>query len=193
MMQIEDIIAANGGFITVRETESSSIYHRLLKKVKDGSVVRVSSGVYALKDSLANTMLDITKIIPGGILCQYSAWAHYELTTQIPMAICVAIKRGRKIKLPEWPSFSLFYKGEDILTLGQTIENVGGYNVPIYDVERCVCDAVKSRNKIGIDVSSEILKNYLNRQDRDLTKLMSYAKTLRVANTISKYLEIQLP
>ncbi len=190
--KIEDIIASHGGFITAKEIESSSVYHRLLEKVKDGAVVRVSSGVYALKESLANTMLDITKIVPDGILCHHSAWAHYGLTTQIPPGICVAIKRGRKVTLPAWPPFILFYKGQGVLTLGQTMANVGGYDLPIYDIERSVCDAVKSRNKIGIDVSSEILKNYLNRQDRDLNKLMRYAKALRIASTISKYLEIQL-
>ncbi len=192
METIENVIAANGGFISTKEIKSSSVYHRLLKKVKDGAVVRVSPGVYALNDSLANTMIDITKIIPGGILCQYSAWAHYGLTTQIPLATCVAIKRGRKVKLPDWPPFSIYYIEEKILTLGLTQANVGGYDIPIYDIERCVCDAVKARNKIGIDVSSEILKNYLNRKNRDLPKLMRYAKSLRVANIIGKYLEIQL-
>ncbi len=168
ILQIEDIITAHGGFITAKEIESSSVYHRLLDKVKTGDVVRVSPGVYALSESLANTMLDITKIVPDGILCQYSAWAHYGLTTQIPSSICIAIKRGRKVRLPEWPPFSLYYKGEDVLRLGETTDNVGGYEIPIYDIERCVCDAVKSRNKIGIDVSSEILKNYLNCEDRDI-------------------------
>lgn len=190
--QIEDIINAHGGFITTKEIKSSSVYHRLLDKVKEGSVVRVSAGVYALNEALANTMLDITKIVPEGILCQYSAWAHYNLTTQIPPAICVAIQRGRKITLPSWPPFSLYYVSEPLRQLGATIEKVGGYDVPIYDVERSVCDAVKSRNKIGIDVSSEVLRNYLALKDCNIPKLMRYAKQLRVANIISKYLEIQL-
>ncbi len=192
IQQIHDLIRSHGGFISTKDISSSSVYHRLLDKVKEGSVIRVSTGVYALNESLANTMVDITKVVPDGVLCQYSAWEHYGLTTQIPPAICVAVKRGRKVNLPQWPPLNLYHINSEIFELGATTENVGGFNLPIYDIERSVCDAVKARNKIGIDVSSEILKNYLSRKDCNITKLMRYAKILRVATTISKYLEIQL-
>ncbi len=192
VININDLIASHGGFITVKDIPSSSIYHRLLSMVKDGDVVRVSPGVYASQDTLANTMLDITKIVPGGILCQYSAWFHYRLTTQIPSSTCVAVKRGRRLRLPLWPPFTLYYRQPKDFELGLTTANVGGYDLPIYDMERCVCDAIKSRNKIGIDVSTEIIKNYLARTDRDLNKLMAYAHRLRVANILTRYLEIAL-
>jgi predicted transcriptional regulator of viral defense system len=75
---------------------------------------------------------------------------------------------------------------------GITHTVIEGITVPVYDIEKSVCDAIKHRNKIGIDVSSEILKNYLSRKTRDIDKLMKYAKIMRVASTIKKYLEIQL-
>ena len=70
--------------------------------------------------------------------------------------------------------------------------NIDGYNIRIYDVERGVCDAVKFRNKIGMDVCSEIISNYLERPDRNLTKLMDYARRLRVGNILEQYLQIKL-
>ncbi|MBQ8191328.1 MAG: hypothetical protein IJZ45_06145, partial [Bacteroidaceae bacterium] len=62
----------------------------------------------------------------------------------------------------------------------------------IFDIERCVCDAVKYRNKIGIDVCSEILKNYLSRKGVNLSRLSDYAKALRIETVLHKYLEIVL-
>lgn len=189
---IEDMIHSHGGFITTKEISSSSVYHRLLEQVKKGSVVRIRPGVYALNDCLANTMIDLRKTIPGGVLCQYSAWFHYALTTQIPMFTYVAVERGRQMILPDYPPIKLCRISKEYLPLGVVDENIGGYDVPVYDIERSVCDAVKSRNKIGIDVCSEILKTYLARKDCNLPKLMRYAKTLRVLNTLNKYLEIEL-
>lgn len=81
---------------------------------------------------------------------------------------------------------------DDILHLGETTMNIEGYNIRIYDVERCVCDAVKFRNKIGQDVCKEVLNNYLADRRRDISKLMQYADKLRVKNIMEKYLEIKL-
>lgn len=69
---------------------------------------------------------------------------------------------------------------------------VNGYCIKIYNVERCVCDAVKFRNKVGMDVCSEVVNNYLARPDRNISLLMDIAKKLKVTQTLEKYLEIKL-
>ena len=69
---------------------------------------------------------------------------------------------------------------------------IDGFNIRLYDVERCVCDAVKFRNKVGMDVCSEIINNYLERPDRNLSKLMDYARRLRVGKIIEQYLQVKL-
>lgn len=55
-----------------------------------------------------------------------------------------------------------------------------------------MCDAVKFRNKVGIDVCSEIISQYLNLPDRNISKLMDYAHTLRVGNILESYLQMKL-
>ena len=67
-----------------------------------------------------------------------------------------------------------------------------GYNIRIYDIERCVCDAIKFRNKIGIDVCSEIIDNYLTRPERNISKLLDYARQLRVGTILENYLQVKL-
>ena len=69
---------------------------------------------------------------------------------------------------------------------------IDGFNIRLYDVERCVCDAIKFRNKVGMDVCSEMINNYLERPDRNLSKLMDYARKLRVGKILEQYLQVKL-
>ncbi len=177
------------GFM-IRENMTAYQYHQALQRVHSGELFRVRPGVFAEASALADTMLDMDILVPGGILCTYSAWEHYELTTQIPPAYCIAIPRKRKIVLPDFPPISLYYWSDHLLEFGVTTESVHGHFLHITDLERSVCDAIKYRNKIGLDICAEILKNYLRRIDRDIPKLTAYAKKLRIMATLKKYLEI---
>jgi len=55
-----------------------------------------------------------------------------------------------------------------------------------------VCDAIRYRNKVGIDITSEVLRNYLKRKDRNLDKLMKYAENMRIATVLNQYLTMML-
>ena len=70
--------------------------------------------------------------------------------------------------------------------------DISGYKVHITDMERSVCDAVKYRNKIGLDVCAEVIRTYLKKPNRNLARLQDYAKRLRVFNTLKNYLEIAI-
>lgn len=163
---------------------------QLQAAVRNGEAVRLKNGVYASAGSLADTMTDIRMIVPGGVLCLWSAWYVHNLTTRIPDAYYVAIERSRKVTLPEYPKFRLVYQSEELLDIGESRMDVQGFNVPVFDRERSVCDAVKYRNKIGTDVMAEILQSYLRRPDKNMTLLMEYAAKLRIRNTLEKYLEV---
>ena len=179
-------------FIQTRNINPAD-YRRFLNEVHENNdYIRIKNGLYASMDVLANDMVDIDKIISNGILCQYSAWHYYGMTTQVPDSFYVAIDRNRKVVLPSIPDITLVYQSPSLLKLGVEIVNINGFTIRIYDRERCVCDAIKYRNKIGIDVMSEILKAYLNYKKRNIDKLNKYAVALRVQSTLKRYFEIIL-
>ena len=184
-MTIISFIREHGGYIRAKDIDNRAMYDQLLSEVANGNVVRIRNGIYALPEEMAKTMIDVEKIVPGGVVCMYSAWAYYELTTKLPPDICIAIEKKRKVILPDYPSVALYYWSQSAFELGVSEREIEGYKVRIYDREKSVCDAVKFRNKIGVDISSEILKNYLVRSDRNLTRLNEYAKKMRVANIMS--------
>ena len=184
-MTIISFIREQGGYIRAKDIDNRAMYDQLLAEVANGNVIRIRNGIYALPEEMAKTMIDVEKIVPGGVVCMYSAWAYYELTTKLPPDICIAIEKKRKVILPDYPSVALYYWSQSAFELGISEREIEGYKVRIYDLEKSVCDAVKFRNKIGVDISSEILKNYLVRSDRNLTRLNEYAKKMRVANIMS--------
>lgn len=172
--------------------EGRSAYYKLLDSVRDGNTMRVKRGVYATTEQLADSMIDLEAIVPGGILCLFSAWNVHGLTTSLPQAYHVAVKRGRKISLPTFPKVELHHITDTVIGIGVEEMDISGYRVQIYNKERCVCDVVKYRNKVGIDVCAEVLNTYLSRQDRNLSLLFDYADKLRVRRILEQYIALRL-
>ena len=134
--------------------------------------------------------MDVFKIVPSGVLCLTSALAYYEFTTYNPWQYEIAIERTKKISLPDYPPIKLVYFSSKQLELGIIEVDIDGHTIRIYDMEKTICDCVRYRNKIGIDIVKEGIKEYLKRKDKDLNKLMKYAEVCRVQKTIKEYLEV---
>ena len=191
-MDIIETLQKQGGFMTTSEVKSRGIYEHRRRATADGTLMRIRQGVYVETSALANNMIDVQRIVPNGVLCLYSAFAHYELSTHVPAATCIAIDAKRKVRLPEYPPIDLYYWKKENLEFGIVEKQISGYKVLITDMERTVCDAVKYRNKIGLDVCGEVIDSYLKNENRNITLLHEYAGRLRVKNTLTKYLETRL-
>lgn len=185
----------NSNSFTTSEIERGkgrSAYYRLLNSVRHGDMVRIKRGVYATTEQFADTMIDVQAIVPGGVLCLYSAWNVHRLTTTIPQAYHIAVKRGRKVSLPIFPKVMLHHITNTIFDIGIEEQIVSGYLIQIYNMERCVCDAVKYRNKIGMDVCAEVINNYLDLPNRNISLLFDYADKLRVRKILEQYIALKL-
>lgn len=104
----------------------------------------------------------------------------------------IAIANKRKVVIPDTLPIELYYWKKENLEFGIMNAEISGYHVRITDMERNVCDAVKYRNKLGLDVCAEVIRSHLRKLNRNLTRLQDYAKRLRVFNTLKNYLEIAI-
>lgn len=191
--ELKALFEQNKGYLLRSQLSDKGIYNHLLSLVRDGVVERVKQGVYHyVTVSFDNTMIDVEKVVPGGVLCLYSAWSYYELSVQIPHSFNIAIEKSRKITLPVFPPVDLYYWKREYHELGVVEQEIDGYKVKIYNMEKSVCDAIKYRNKIGSSVTTEILKNYLKQKERNLSLLMEYARKMRVEKTLRTYMEMGL-
>ena len=194
-MNIEkrDIFNKNQGFLRAKDLTSRSEWYQLKQLMEQGIVTKIKRGLYRIEDAdMQCQMLEVAKMIPGGIFCMFTAWSHYELTTYNPSEFHIVIPKSEKIVLPTYPPVKIYYWVEKIYRLGSTEIMKGDFSVKMYDLERSVCDAVRFRNKIGMDVTTEILKTYLKRNDRNLDKLIKYAAQLKIDNVIKNYLTVMI-
>ncbi len=191
--QILKLFKQEKGIIKLHDLKKISVnkYH-LQKLLKTGEVEKIKHGIYKLSDYQTNEYLEIKNLVPNGIICLFSAWAYYELTSYMPHEFHVAIERKSKVKLPGYPPIKLYYWDKKIFQSGiETIEH-DAYSFQIYNIEKSVCDAVKFRNKIGKDTLNEILTEYLKRKNKNLDLLIKYSKILRVERILKNYLEVLL-
>lgn len=192
MMDIIERIESQGGIIVTAELSGRAEYERLRRAERRGDVVKVRHGVYAEPTALLNTMIDVERIVPNGIVCLFTAWMHHQLCTTIPPSFCIAIDAKRKLKIPEELPITIYYWKAENLEFGIEERDISGYRVRITDLERSVCDAVKYRNKIGLDLCSEIIRSYIRKRESNLSRLADYAKKLRIEKVMNSYLEIAL-
>ena len=189
--KIDKLFSIHGGYITIDQISDMATYRRITRLVDKGVIERVRRGVYHYSEGGA-TMIDIDKVVPNGVLCLYSAWFYYNLTLYIPHSYNIAIERSRKIILPNYPAITLYYWGGKYHELGKIRQQIEGFEVYIYNLEKCVCDAVKFRNKVGVEIVKDVIQNYIKRKDRNFTRLMEYAKKMRIEKILKTYLEVSV-
>ena len=190
MDKIEDIVTQQGGMVSLHGRSHENTYRRIVRAEKNGKLVRVRKGVYALPYAFMDAMIDVESVVPGGVVCLYNAWAFYGLTMQNPPTFCIAVDAKRKIVFAQKQMITLYYWNEQSLTLGVEEVEYSSHKVRMTNAERSVCDAVRYRNKIGEDLCLEIIRTYLKRPDRKIGLMMEYAKALKVAKILGNYLNI---
>ena len=185
---MEKLIAAfkaNSGFLKSKEIINRTQWRALNKLLNDNSVSKIKRGLYRLNHHNNDTsFVEVSNIVPNGVFCMFSAWFFYDLTTTIPSENHIAVMQNKKVGLPDYPPIKLYYFSETFYQLGITHINADNQLVKIYDLEKSVCDAVRFRNKVGLDIAIEVVKNYVGRKDRNFNKLINYARQLRIEKII---------
>jgi len=180
---IENKFVKNSGFLQSSDISTRTDWRMLRKMIDNKKVTKVKRGLYKLNDSNIDTqMIEVAKSFPFAVFGLFSAWRYYELSTYIPFAFHIVIPHNKYIKLPDYPPLRVYYLTEKAYKLGIKEIDMSGSKIKIYDLEKSVCDAIRFRNKVGIDTTIEVLKNYVKRKDRDLNLLSKYAQQLRIEN-----------
>ncbi|MBO7126555.1 hypothetical protein J6W78_03320 [bacterium] len=183
-------------FVTIDELKNLGFsYYKLGRLEEDGLLHRVNRTTY---ENLSykgdeNDFFSAEAFVRNGVICLMSAARYYGLTNFLPDSVDVAIERSKKVvTLPAWPAIRIFYFDSSRMEIGVTEVRDGENIFHIFDIEKTVVDIVYYRNKIGIEEMSEILRNYLKREDRRIDRLYDYAKCLRCEKILRTYLEVLL-
>jgi len=164
----------------------------LSRGVAAGELVRVGRGLYARPDfelSEHGSLATVAKRAPGVVFCLLTALRLHELTTQAPFEVWIAI--GNKSHPPrlDYPPLRTMRFSDASLNAGVEARVIDGVRVQVTGVAKTVADCFKFRNKIGLDVALEALRDALKSRKTHADELWNYAKINRVTNVMRPYLD----
>ena len=192
--KIKEVFYANHGYSSTGDISTAGIDRRILRDlINEDTIEKIKRGLYRWKDAkfdIEEELINVSKIVPHGVICLESALAYYKLTTYTPGEYTVAIKRNYNIKLPNYPPIKLYYFSDKYYVDGVEKIDINGNIIKIYNIEKTICDCLRYEDKISKDIIVESVKEYVKRRDKNISKLMNYATKAKVRDVIQKYIEV---
>ena len=154
---------------------------------------RASHGIYCSSEVWKDDMYLLQLRCPKIIFSHDTALFLLDMTDQEPLHYTITVKSGYNATHLREEGIKVYSIKKEIFELGTIkVKTPFGNEVLIYNPERTVCDMIRSRSQIEIQVFQDAMKRYIKRKDKNLHLLMEYAKKLRVNHLLSKYLEVLL-
>ena len=182
------------GIITSTHVTEAGIPRRCLTSmVRSGLLVRVERGIYTLPGTWEDELFILQWRFSRGIFSHETALYLHAMTDRTPLRYTMTFpfgynpgnvfKRGVVVKVTS----------EETYPLGiTTLPSPSGNSIKVYNIERTLCDIVKTRHKADIQVVNQAMRMYADSREKDITHLMDYAQRLRVKSKILTYMEILL-
>ena len=159
---------------------------------RQGLLIRTARGVYRLAGSdndEHSSLAEVCKRVPKGVVCLISALHYHQLGTQMPGEVWLAIDNKAQRPKIDYPPLHIVRFSGDALSEGVERHPSAGGEVRVYSIAKTVCDCFKFRNKIGLDVALEALRDAWQTKRVTMDELWHFAKLLRQANVMRPYLE----
>jgi predicted transcriptional regulator of viral defense system len=173
------------GIVRAAELEAHGIARgQIYRLVRKGPLERRTRGIYVASRhpiTAEYTLAQVAKRVPGGVFCL--------LTTQAPAQVWIALAEKARKPKPDYPRLRVARFSGPALTEGIETHRLEGVEVRVYSAAKTVADCFKYRNKIGIDVAVEALRDFSRRHRGGATKLARYARICRVTRVMQPYLD----
>jgi predicted transcriptional regulator of viral defense system len=159
---------------------------------KDGKIEKIGRGLYRLSDLPTGSYRDLVSAclqVPNGVICLISALSFYEVTTEVPRCVDLAIPRESRSRRIKYPPVKFYRFASRAWEAGIEKHKIENQNVLIYSLAKTIADCFKFRNKIGADLARTALKTAVLEKRTSPNEIMQYAKICRVGKIIQPILE----
>ncbi len=164
----------------------------LTRLTAGGKLAKAGRGLYRLAEttlSESESLAIVAARVPQAVFCLLTALQFHALTTQLPRQVWIALPQGSHVPRIDYPPVKLIQYTGDAFTQGIETHRIDQVDLRVYSVAKTVADCFKHRNKIGLDVALEALKDARSQKKASADDLWRYAKICRVANVMRPYLE----
>lgn len=188
---IEELMKANNGYVTSKLISELGIHRMYLNIMKEkGIIEKVGNGIYIdskkIDDSYYTFNLELSNIIYSHMTALY----FHGLSIKAPDNKCDITVPNNYFNY-KLKNHNVFYVDKDIYNMGLTeIETPYGNKVRVYDIERCICDIIRSKNRMDLEHIKYSIRSYIKRKDKNIKKLSEYAEKLGIKEEVMNYIEI---
>lgn len=197
MSQLNDTVAflKKHGPCRVRDLEAAGFRRQDLQHlIKMERVERLTRGVYQVAQAPMLTNPSYAEVFlraPKVVLCLLSALNYHELTTQLPHQVWIAIESKSRAPKLEYPPLKVARFSGEAFSVGIEKHKVDGVTLRVYSVAKTVADLFKMRNKVGLDVAMEALREALKSKKANRAEVLKMAKVCRMEKVMRPYLEME--
>ena len=188
---IEELMKKNNGYITSKELDMFDIHRMYLSIMQEkGIIEKVRSGIYIDSNKVIDNYYVFGLSMPNVIFSHMTALYFHGLSIKAPNDMYdITVKRSyNSVHLRK---HNVFYVDNDIYELGLIeMETPLGNKVKVYDIERCICDIIRSKNGMDIEHIKYNVREYVKRKDKDLFKLSLYAEKLGIKEVVMDYIDM---
>ena len=193
MKNTADFIDSSGMLLTKDAIQGGVKKDDFYRFVADNHFVRAAHGVYISPEAWEDTAFVLHQRCPKAVFSHDEALFYHGLTDREPMQQTLTVYSGYNTRNRKETGIKVFTVKKELLNVGKIeIETPYGHKIPVYDLERTVCDVMRSRRSFEIQDFQTAIKNYVKRPDKDLNKLMAYASLFHVEKRIRQYMEVLL-
>ena len=186
-------IAEKKAVFSAADAVRSGVHSQALTRmVEEGRLERVARGRYRFPDSPLTEHHNLALVagaLPDGVVCLLSGLSFHGIGTQVPSRVWIALDRRARKPAQEWPPIRVVRFGGEALTEGVETHTIEGVTVKVYGLAKTLADLFKYRNKVGLDVALEALKEVWRSGHLDVDELMRFARICRVERVMRPYLE----
>ncbi|MCC8029119.1 MAG: abortive phage infection protein [Lachnospiraceae bacterium] len=191
---LDTALKKNNGILRTSEVVDMGISKPVFYDyVKSKDLKQAAHGIYVSDDSWTDTLYLLHLRYGQLVFSHETALFFHDLTDREPFPYSATVKRGYNASSLKEEGISAYTVKKELHGIGVTsMKTPFGHSVPVYDMERTICDLIRSRNHIEMQTYQDALKQYARRKDKNLKDLMNYAQLFRVEKILRKYLEVLL-
>ncbi len=191
--QIKALVETGDGFVRTRQVEDAGISRPMLKKYVDaGQLNRVRKGLYTLKYGLTDEYALLQAQCSKAVYSYGTALFLWEMSDRTPHIVDITVPQGMNLSrlCRDNPELRCHYVKNDIYGIGvtETVSPQGG-TVFLYDKERCICDLIRDKEQIDLQIFTGAVKEYFNGKTNP-RRLLKYAKLFGIEEKVRTYMEV---
>ena len=192
--KIRTIVKDQNGLLLTSDLSQLGIPRTYLSILeKKGEVQRISRGVYSAGGIIVDEMVAIQARYKGAIFSHETAAYLLDLTDRTPLFYSVTVPSGYNATSLKTMGMKVYFVNRELYRLGSiAVKSPHGNDIRSFNLERTICDVLRSRNQMDIQQVNEVLKRYVKKREMDLDLLYQYARQFGIQKIVREYIEVLL-